>query len=403
MPKHSYTFPAGFLWGAATSAHQVEGNNIHSDWWAWEQQGRRGEERRSGTACNQWYLYPQDFALAKELGHNAHRFSLEWAKIEPQEGQFDESALNHYEKVFQELGKNHLLPFVSLHHFTNPQWFTLKGGWEKAANVEYYLRYVEKVIQRFGCYANFWLTINEPLIYAFLGWVFQKWPPRKKSLKLALSIINHQISAHNQAYDLIHRIQKEKNIQTYVGLAKNYIYILPYRGPVDWGLAKGLDYAWNHYFIQRTRACSDFLGVNYYFSNQVDFIPNFPYYRVVDLGRERSDLGWEIAPEGLREGLVRLKKYHLPIYITENGLADARDEKRAEFIRSHLKSVGEALEAGVDVRGYFHWSLIDNYEWAEGIGPRFGLVDIDYQTQKRTVRPSAYFYKKICQTNQLPL
>lgn len=396
-----FTFPQGFLWGTATSAHQVEGNNYHSDWWAWEQQGRRSEDKKSGVACNQWFLYPQDFQLSRELGHNAHRFSMEWAKIEPEEGHFDQAVLDHYCKVLESLAENKLVPFVTLHHFTNPQWFVAKGGWEKRENIDFFLRYVEKTIEALGQQVIFWLTLNEPIIFAAQGWIFSKWPPEKRSLLLAKRVYDNQIYAHNEAYKIIHQSPNGGN-RARVGVAHNYLRIVPRYGLADRLMAKFLSYVWNYYFLNQAAQNLDFIGVNYYQTNVVHRDVQFPYYRIFSTDADITDLGWKITPVGLYEGLLRLnKRYHKPIYITENGLADTQDTKRAKFIYDHLTAVSHALEDGVDVRGYFHWSLIDNFEWAEGFAPRFGLVEVDYKTQKRTPRPSAYYYEKICRTNSL--
>ncbi len=399
-PSKIFTFPPGFLWGTATSAHQVEGNNYHSDWWAWEQTGRRGEDKKSGVACNQWFLYLQDFQLSRELGHNAHRFSIEWAKVEPEEGQFDQAVLEHYGKVLESLAANKLVPFVTLHHFTNPAWFTAKGGWERRENIADYLRYVEKVVNFLGKQVIFWLTLNEPVIFATQGWVFAKWPPEKSFPLLAKKVLDNEIYAHNEAYKIIHA-SPSGGARVQVGVAQSYVRIVPRYGLLDRWLAKFLDYAWNHYFLDRTQDHLDFIGINYYQTNVVHRQAKFPYYQIINTDAETNDLGWEIKPVGLYEGLLQLKKYGQPVYVTENGLADAKDEKRAKFIYDHLTAVSHALEDGVDVRGYFHWSLIDNFEWAEGFAPRFGLVEVDYKTQKRTPRPSAFYYERICRTNSL--
>ena len=343
---------------------------MHSDWWAWEQHTAGVE--RSGRASDHWHRYKEDFAIARKLGHNAHRLSLEWSRIEPRKGKWNKPALAHYREVLQELRCQGLASFVTLHHFTNPQWFAQAGGWASARSPELFKRYASTVVNHLGDLVDFWVTINEPMVYATQSYWHRRWPPQKHNMLAMWRVIRHLARAHRGAYRIIHRRFDEAS----VGIAKHAIAYSPGRGSAEWWF--------NHYFYTLTRGTHDYLGINYYFSSNWE-----------KWNGPTSDLGWPINPEGLTAVLLHMKRYGLPIYITENGLADAEDTQRADFICSHLRAVEKAQAQGVQVRGYLHWSLLDNFEWADGFNPRFGLVAVDYDTMKRTVRPSAYVYKAI--------
>lgn len=387
---------AAFVWGAATSAHQVEGNNIHNDWWAWEQ--KLPKNRRSGVACDHFRRFREDFALAKRLGHTAHRLSLEWSRIEPAPGQWSEPALAHYRQVLEELRRLGLTSFVTLHHFTNPQWLVARGGWRSREAPELFARYVRTVAERLGDLIDFWIPINEANVYATQSFWQRRWPPQQHSALAVYQVMRHLAQAHRRAFRVIHRVRPE----AHVGHAHSVVAYQPAHQDhiLDRWVAGWYDWAYNHWFLRRTAGRFDFLGINYYFSarKHVTVLPlaarDEPW-----LG-ERSDLGWPIDPRALTDVLVALKGYDVPLYITENGLADTADSKRADFIRAHLRAIEAAQRQGADVRGYLHWSLLDNFEWAEGFAPRFGLVAVDYATLERTPRPSAYAFKAIIEEAQ---
>lgn len=366
-----------FLWGAATSAHQVEGGNVHSDWWKWEKE-TRGKEQ-SGRAADHYNKYKEDFELAKKLGHNAHRLSIEWARIEPTQGKWDMEAVAHYRAVFEELKKQELKIFLTLHHFTNPQWVAAQGGWTNSKTVDCFAKYVEFVASQYGDIIDFWVTINEPMVYASQSFWHAKWPPgmRRASLSLIRVVLN-MAAAHRRAYRILHRHLPKAQ----VGIAKHLVAFL-------YG-ERMADLWFNHAFWALTKGTHDYLGVNYYFSSQWEKWTG-----------ARSDLQWPINPHGFTHVLKHAAEYKLPIYITENGLADSSDSIRPDFIRDHLRAVEEAQKAGADVRGYLHWSLLDNFEWADGFGPRFGLIEVDYETLERKPRPSAYVYKAIIEGRNL--
>ena len=394
-------FPKGFLWGTATSAYQVEGGIKNNDWVA------AGYD--AGKACDHYHQFEEDFDLAKSLNNNAHRLSIEWSRVEPEEGKFDQKEIEHYQKVIDALKKRNLEPFVTLHHFTNPLWFSKKGEWVKKESVRYFTRYIETIVRSLRG-VRFWITINEPIIYASFAYIIADWPPqlfidkygevaRKKNLISTIKVTRNLIRAHQRAYKIIHKISPSSQ----VGIAKNNNYFEAYRHKfLNVILAKTARWLWNSYFLGKIRNCQDFIGLNYYFHNRVKMNWKSPTRSFNYCGGNiRNDLGWEIYPKGIYKVLLELKKYNKPIYITENGLADAEDSKRAKFIIDHLSWVYKAIQEGVDARGYFHWSLMDNFEWAEGFKPRFGLFEVDYKTLARIERPSAKVYTKICKGNNI--
>ena len=396
-------FPSGFLWGAATAAHQIEGNNTNSDWWAWEhselrahvlrKQGKDPEDYYSGIACDSYNRYDEDFGLAEHLSHNAHRLSIEWARIEPAEGKFSEQALDHYEKVLQSAKAHGLKVFVTLHHYTLPLWFAKKGGFEKKQNVENFLRYTAVVAKHLSQYVDFWLTFNEPEMYSTLPFLLGTYPPQKHSLLASRRVAINLISAHNQAYKILKLSGKQP-----VSLAYHLSDLQPY-GVFGGVVSYFIDRYANEFILNRTIARCDFIGVNYYFHHHIGLLGRRKHSHS---GHHETDMHWGIHPEGLERVLLRLKKYNKTIYITENGLADAKDEKREKYIKDHLYFMHRAIEGGADVRGYLHWSLIDNFEWSEGFWPRFGLIEIDRDDLlRRKVRFSATKYAEICKNNSM--
>ncbi len=380
-----------FLWGAATSAHQVEGDNIHNDWWQWEK--KVADVKKSGRACDQYNRYEEDFSLARELGHNAHRLSLEWSRLELKSGEWNKRAFDHYRDVLLSLREKKLKSFVTLHHFTNPVWLAARGGWINSRAPYFFARYARKVAVELGDLIDYWVTINEPMVYATQSYWYKNWPPQEHNVFRLNRVIRNLADGHKQAYDAIHKVLRSAQ----VGLAKHFVAFMPEQQNhlADRIVASLQNWWFNHRFFYLTRGTHDFIGLNFYFTvmKHATILP--PKVTTSAWPGPASDLSWPIRPEGLTEVLLQTKKYGLPIYITENGLADAADTRRADYIRSHLRAVELAQAKGVDVRGYFHWSLIDNFEWDKGFTPRFGLIEIDYKTMRRMPRPSAYVYKAI--------
>lgn len=384
-----------FLWGAATSAHQVEGNN-HNDWSEWEKLGRVAHQEHSGAAAGHYERYADDFALAAELGHNAHRFSIEWSRIEPRPGYIDPEAIAHYRAVLTDLRQRNIEPIVTLWHFTNPIWVAKRGGWRSRETVDVYGRYVMAVVRELGDLVNYWITINEPTVYSSFSHMLGHWPPEQKNPIVAWGVIRNFVDAHHLAYHIIHRHFPSAR----VGVANNLSNFVPSRpnNLGDLGLTKFSRYWHNQWWLDQTYLTQDFIGLNYYFHHPLKFqfsgLQNLLKPQSIH-GSPVSDLGWEIHPRGLYEVLLTLKEYQRPVIITENGIADATDEKRAAFIRDHVAAMIAAKQQGVRVQGYLYWSLLDNFEWREGFAPRFGLIHVDYASQKRTIRPSAYTFRDV--------
>ena len=402
-------FPKDFLWGAATSAYQVEGNNINTDWWEWEK--RVGLKETSGLACRHYEFYKCDFDLAGLLNHNAHRLSLEWSRIEPDEGKFSEPEIEHYRNVILSLKQRNLEPIVTLHHFTNPLWFARKGGWQNNKACDYFLRYVEKIAEALCENVKYWVTINEPMVYVYHAYILGFWPPQEKSFLKAKKAKENLILSHIESYKLIHKIYRKENLNTpLISIAQNMQEFVPCAVTLRNRIAIYLrDKYFNLEFIERLMRAKtlDFIGINYYtrglvetrgwgFRNLALDVCNKNHSRL-----NKNSLGWDIYPEGLYSVLLRLKKYGLPIFILENGICTQDDNLRWDFIREHLKNIHLAMNRGVKLLGYIYWSLIDNYEWDKGFSPRFGLIEVDYNTYKRTVRESARKYSLVCKTGKL--
>lgn len=379
-------FPEGFLWGAATASYQVEGGIENTDW---AEASREGKVPVCGRACDHYHKFEADFDLAKSLNHNATRISIEWARIEPEEGKFNEEEIEHYRKVLEALRLRNIQPFVTLWHFTEPLWFSKSGGFLRKDSADIFARYCGFVVKRLGGETAFWMTINEPQIIFFDGYVKGKFPPFKRSVITGLSVLGTMARAHKSAYKAIKAVAPKAKVgmathNNFFDFGSNFLFM---------PLSMFLSWFWNRRFLNMTAGHHDFIGLNHYFHTTLGWSPK----NVV-----RSDMGWEMHPESLYQCLMELGRYKIPVYITENGLADAEDSRRSSYIEGYLAKMHNAIKDGVDVRGYLHWSLMDNYEWAEGFTKRFGLIKINYETLERTVRPSARVYAEICRTNSLP-
>jgi beta-glucosidase len=407
----AFRFPPGFLWGAATSAHQVEGDNRASDWWAFEQAGEL--PFKSGDACRHYSLFKKDFDLAKAWGHNAHRFSIEWSRIEPRQGAWDFAAIDHYREVIDALRTRGMEPVVTLHHFTNPAWFAEAGGWLPRRNVAYFARYAEFVAGQFGSEARWWLTINEPTVYAKNAFVSGNWPPRRQGdWAAAWRAMRNMGHAHRLSYDILHRYRPD----ALVGFAHSAPLVVPRQPPraADRMAAALRDLLLNRVPLRLMAGLAgrrlDFVGLNYYCRTLVHWQPRGTAalfgtdWLEDDQGEPRafSDIGWEIHPAGLKRQLARFAQYGVPVLVTENGLATTDEDLRLSFLRDHLRALAAAVADGVPVAGYLYWSLMDNYEWSSGIAPRFGLAATDFATQERTPRPAAAYFAEVCRRNALP-
>lgn len=424
-PEELLQFPRAFLWGTATAAHQVEGANVRSDWWEWEQQaGRIVDGSRSGLACDHYRRFRADFELLAGLHQNSHRLSIEWARIEPRPGEIDREAVAHYRQVLEALHDLGVEPVVTLHHFTNPAWLVHRGGWERPEVVAAFDRYVRVAIGEYGDLVQRWITINEPQVYAYCSYLAGIWPPGKQSFWAAVRVVRHMLQAHARAYRTIHEASPRSDVQ--VGIAHHMRVFDPYRPvlPLDRWLAAFGNYLFNRCLLAALTdgklrpplghgqvapelgGTLDFLGLNYYTRDTVGFHPRRPrtfFGEAFPSRAEQSRAGWEIYPEGLYRLLKSLQSFGKPIVITENGVADDEDELRPRFIVGHLIQVYRSIREGVPVQGYLHWSSMDNFEWAQGLGLRFGLIHVDFETQRRTVKPSGWLYADICAAGAVTL
>ena len=403
------TFPNDFLWGAATSSHQVEGSATANDWWQWEQSGGTGQV--SGDACRHFELFRHDFDIAKDLNHNAHRFSIEWSRVNPSPGIFSTQAIAHYKDVVLSLKERGIEPVVTLHHFTNPLWFLRMGGWSRRRNIDFFLRYADVIVQALAKDVRFWVTVNEPVVYAYQSYLNGWWPPQHTSLRESLAVMENFKAAHIKTYRLIHGIYRGANaVPPTVTFAHNMIHFSACTRRLRDRLAVWLrDTSYNFRFLDDMigAGCLDAVGLNYYTRNLVDtqgWSLKELFTQCCRRGHDtlpKNDMGWEDYAQGLYELLMRLGRYRKPVIILENGTCVADDSRRWAFIAGHLRSVHAARTHGVDVQGYLYWSLLDNFEWDKGFNRRFGLVEVDFTTQRRTVRQSARQFAEVCKTGLL--
>ena len=392
-----FSFPKDFIWGAATAGHQIEGDNIHSQLWAREY-APDSTCTPSGKACNSYVLYEEDIKLLKQIGLKNYRMSIEWSRIEPIEGQFEQKEIDHYVKLLSRLCEEGIKPYVTLHHFTHPLWYEKLGGFNNEENVKYFLRYVEKVVPFIAPYTHSFNVINE---------FNQGWEN--------ISYKRCMLRCHAGAYQII-----KQHTDATVSTVHAYVWADPYRkfDTPDRILGEWTDYMFNEFFFHAIRTgevvlpetdvlylpelkdSCDYWAMNFYTRNHADmrrssrFNQAYPHKRM-----QMIKSGFyleEMIPEGMTNLLMRCKDK--PVIITENGLCCDDDRFRLVYMTLYLEAIKEAIDLGVDVRGFFYWSLMDNYEWGTYL-PKFGIVDVDFETFKRTLKPSAYFYRGIIEEN----
>jgi beta-glucosidase len=422
VPQATFHFPEDFRWGVATAAHQVEGNNTNNDWWAWEQdEGHIKEGHQSKKACNWWESAEADFDRAAYMGVNALRLSVEWSRIEPHPGEFDDSALQRYGEMLQGLRERNIEPLVTLHHFANPLWLAEQGGWENPETITRFTRFTRRVVQALGPYCDMWCTINEPNVYSFLGYVDGTWPPGKNEFKTAMCVIRHLLLAHAAAYREIHDVQANAR----VGLA-HHIRVLDPANPqsfMDRRVTKIADHVFNQAIItaltkgrwpwpvglgliRKLRSTLDWIGLNYYTRELVAFDRS---QREALFSRRQHTKGAEMLDgdygefyaQGMFRCLKRLASLKLPIYVTENGCPDEDDDQRPRYLLTHLHQVWRATQLCCPVMGYYHWTLVDNFEWAEGWTLRFGLISLSLKNKSRKPRTSADLYADLIHANAI--
>lgn len=399
-------FPAGFLWGVATSAYQIEGGNSNSDWWEWEKQGKA--DNQSGIACDYWNRYKSDHELLSELGVNVFRLSLEWARIEPEEGVFSMEAIRHYRKILQDLKNRNIKTQVTLWWWTSPLWFQEKYGFHRKKSVTIFVRYVEKITRELGDLIDIFTVLNEPMVPLGQGFLAGAFPPGFTNPFKFYRALNNLAAAYVGSYKIIHQIRPGAE----VGISYLYnCYEAEGLGFFLGALNKILKWYRLDLLGNKIKGFQDYIGVNYYRLGKMKFnrknmkldSKNQIFFGFTVEEDEENIMRWVIYPEGIYKVLKEAgAKYKLPIYITENGMptrAGINDAERIKFIAEHLQYVKKALDEGVEIKGYNFWSLFDNLEWLYGYAPRFGLIEIDYKTLERKLRKSFYYYQEVIKSN----
>lgn len=410
-------FPNDFLWGASTSAHQVEGGN-HNQWTVWEKENAeklaKTAHRRlswmpgwdefkdraaepdnyiSGRGVEHYTRFEEDFDILGSLGMNSFRFSIEWSRIEPEEGVWNETEIEHYRKYIKELKKRDIEPVLNLWHWTNPVWFEEKGAFKYKKNLRYFERFVQKVADEYVTDLKYVITINEALVYSSFSYMVPdvlsniRWTPGEKNPLSLIRVLLNLSRAHKKSYVIL----KKSNPSLQIGIAAQLGNVQA-KDPhhlSDELSTKMMRYFWNWWFLNRVREYQDFVGINYYFTDYYDglFKKKSPKVPI-------NDVGWYMEPEGLYPLLLRAwAHYGKPIIVTENGVADSHDQYRRWWIEETIVAMERAISQGVLIKGYFHWSLLDNFEWAGGWVPKFGLVEVDRENgMKRKIRPSAKWF-----------
>lgn len=402
-------FPSGFLWGTATSAHQIEGGNTKNDWYRWETnakriarlkaEGKNPDDYISGDACDFRHRYREDLKrAAEELHTNAFRFSIEWSRVEPEDGKWDETEIAYYRDVVKTCREFGIEPVVTLWHFTLPLWVADRGGWLWRGVTARWLQYVERMVRELGNDVKIWITINEPTVYTGYGYLAGEAPPGFRNPWKAIETMYALSYAHAEAYELIHHMSPRKDVQ--VGIAAGLQWITPWSHNIINDVAAFIRrFFAMRWFFMLAKKKQDFVGVNYYRHFQIRVNPKLPRWGLFwhEPVERQSDMGWELVPEGLYH-VCRWawKKFRKPIYITEYGLADETDTWRAWYLAEGVRQAARLRADGVDLRGFLVWSLIDNFEMPPPMSfwPKFGL-----QTRERVWRSSARVWAEIARTN----
>jgi beta-glucosidase len=433
MEQNRLVFPKGFVWGTSTAGHQVEGHNDKSDWWKFEQEGKIKDGTRSGKSVDYWNRYEEDHDLMVKLGYQAFRLGIEWAKFEPEDGKFDDVAIERYRKILQSLRAHNLKICLTIYHWVLPLWFAESGGWERPDAVERFVRYAERIVKELGEYPDLWVTLNEPMVPAIAGYLGGEFPPEMKSFGAYGRVTGKLLHAHVKTYEMIHNAvgKGPDGGPSKAGVATAYQWIEPWGSPgltgvyekfiariFAFGSFRGWDNAvasgyipfpFGREHLAGLKDSYDFCGVNYYFRSSLKSNRSFKDRAYVDMeaippGIEKTQMGWQNYPPGFYKTLMEVwSKFKKPIYITENGIADDADAMRPKYLLEHLSQVQRAISEGADIRGYYQWSYIDNFEWKEGFSKKFGLIACDHADPelKRVPRPSAYMYSEIIKQNAI--
>ncbi len=401
----SMSFSNKFLWGTATAAHQVEGN-LSNNWSDFEE--KKGLEK-SGSACDYWNRWKDDFQMLSDLGLSSYRFSIEWSRLEPEEGEWNSEAMDEYSAMIDNLIERGIRPVVTLHHFSHPIWWEQKGGFTNQNNIPSFVNYCSRVFEALSDRVEVWCTINEPTVFSTMGYTLGQFPPGKRSIRLTMKVMKNLMRAHGTVYHLL----KEKRPSARIGVAKNVTLFDPLNrwSPIDWIVARILDYLWNGAWrkgimkgkmlgakIPQAKNSVDFIGLNYYTHFLTGlFMPTST--EELEFAKRKHEIttefGYPMYAEGFQRAIEFVSPLSVPIEITENGVADSDDSLRPLHLKRHLWIVSQAIKNGYDIQSYHHWSLMDNFEWAEGYKMRFGLYEVDFQTQERTLRSSGELLRSI--------
>jgi beta-glucosidase len=386
-------FPAGFRWGTATAAHQIEGGNVNNDWWAFEHTPGSGCSEPSGDACDSWLRWTEDADLVAALGLDNYRFSVEWSRVEPAEGEISRAALDHYRRQCAGLRERGVDPVVTFHHFTTPTWLTSQGGWESGVAVERFGRFCTVVADALGDVMASACTVNEPNIVATMGWHAGMFPPGKRDVGLSRRVAGHFVDAHRLAVEAIRSAAPGVPVGLTLSMTDYQL------APGGERQLEGIRHHAEDVFLDATTG-DDFLGVQVY----TRMLVGPDGWAGYEDGVPVLDMGYEFYPAALGNCLRRAWQYTggaVPLFVTENGIGTKDDAQRVDYVRQALSGVLDAVDDGVDVRGYTYWSLLDNFEWAFGYRPRFGLVNVDRRTFARTPKPSADWFASVAAANAL--
>ena len=412
--KMKFKLRENLLLGTATAATQIEGGDENNNWARFAAEGKVDDGTSPTRANDHYNRFREDIDLMAEMGLEIYRFGIEWSRIEPERGSYSAEALAHYREEIEYILSKGIRPMLTLHHFTNPLWFEDMGAWCNRDSVNIFLAFADKVLDAVGDLIGDYITINEPNVYATNSLFYGIWPPEKKSMKALVQAFSNMTEAHIKAYELIHKKRAalgKKREETLVSFANHLRVFEPKNKKNLWHrfAARLSEYLFQSAITEammtgkcrfpvlkrRGIACGkyyDFIGINYYTRSTCEGIADG-----VREGSDINDLGWEIYHEGLIRLSNRLSdKYgrEYPVFVTENGTCDNSDSFRSRFIYDQLKLVSETDNR---IERYYHWSFIDNFEWREGESARFGIVHIDYETQKRTVKSSGKLYSSIIQ------
>jgi beta-glucosidase len=415
-------FPKDFIWGTATAAHQIEGDNENTNWGEWEKQASKIKDGSNAIkAVDGWNLAKSDIKLMKDLGVNSYRFSVAWNKIEPENDKFNEDALKHYDELINELKANGIEPMITLHHFTHPLWFEQLGAFEKEENIKHFVEFSNLVFMRYHDRVKYWVTLNEPNVFVTSAYFNTIFPPGNSNAKLGGEVLKNMLKSHVEVYKTLKNIGMKDYEKPKIGLATSVFQFEPYRRwhLGDWAIARITDNIFNETILGFFRTGTmnfnvpldtnlvytdaeapqtlDFIGINYYSHFAYKF--NFDFKKATQSiaveGEEMTDMPYTIYTEGIYRAIRETSKLKKPIIITENGISDAKDDRRANYIKQSLYAVSKAMKDGYDIRGYYYWTLLDNFEWAEGYTQKFGLYEVNLQTQERKLREGSKAFVEI--------